>query len=211
MIFRFKRLVVLLSCLLPFQVIADKDHFSSHAWSLNASLGYESYSDMYQKDGLTALSRLGIAVKIAEFKNFFLAVEAGIQSGTRMRLKVPFELLDEMGGLPLEITVKPMLDLLLTAQTISSKNLSLSLIAKGGIAYRQQQLFRQSVNNLSQVNAEMQIGFGYKINKYAGLSLLYQHVFGGHPNFRYNSTTEKGHIDNITKEQGVLFGISISA
>ncbi|MBA2711418.1 MAG: hypothetical protein H0U57_12610 [Tatlockia sp.] len=207
----FKQLILLIF-LIPFNVSADNylPFHKSPSWSLIASLGYGNYKYMFQQDGSTALGRLGFAVKVADIRFFVLGLEAGVQSGNRMRIDVPKETLDEIGGLPLETTVKPFLDLLITAQSIPLPTLPLSIIAKGGFTYRQMQLFRESVNNLNQLNTEIQFGFGYQISRHANLSLLYQHVYGGNPDFRFNTNTQKGHIAKIPREQAILLGFSIS-
>ncbi|MBA3535644.1 MAG: hypothetical protein H0T84_03385 [Tatlockia sp.] len=205
--------LIVLSFLMPFTVLADNYKPFPHKsppWSLIASLGYGNYKYMFQQDGSTALGRLGFAIKIADIRFFFLGLEAGVQSGNRMRFDIPEEILNEMGGLPLETTVKPFLDLLITAQSIPLPTLPLSIIAKGGFAYRQMQFYRESVNNLNQINMEIQFGFLYQISKHANINLLYQHIYGGNPNFSFNTLTQKGHIAKIPREQAILLGFSIS-
>ncbi|MBA2652817.1 MAG: hypothetical protein H0U73_11190 [Tatlockia sp.] len=205
-----KRLILIIS-LLSFQVFAQPTPERAHPWSLIASMGYGNYQNMYQSDGQTPLGRFGIAVQLANIRAISLGFETGVQSGNHMRLNVTQDLVDEYGGLPFETTLKPMLDLLVTAKSAPSDKIPVILIAKAGITYRQLQFFRETVNNLIKTNAEVQVGFGYQISRYVNLNLLYQHVFGGNPNFRSDPITLKGQISKIPVEQALLLGFSISA
>lgn len=181
----------------------------NHPWSFTASLGYTNYQSMYLNDGQTILVRLAFGREFFINKQIAYGLELGAQNGNKMRLNVPQETLDELGGLPVQSTVKPLLDLLATAK-IQPFGLSPFFgEIKGGIAYRHWQFDdRTSVNSITNIAGEVQTGIGYSINKMTTLSLLYQGVFGGNPNFSVDAASTTGSVATIPIQQGVLLGLS---
>jgi hypothetical protein len=82
-----------------------------------------------------------------------------------MRLDVTQDILDELGGLPIQSTIKPLLDLLVSIKRIPSNNGPLFSVLKGGIAYRRWQFEnRDSINDVAELAAEVQAGLGYTIS-----------------------------------------------
>lgn len=178
-------------------------------WSVTASLGYSVYQDMYSEDGQSAMGRLAIGRAVYENKRLTLGMEVGVQNGKTMRLGVPQETLDELGSLPIQSTVNPMLDLLATIKTAPLGNSSINTQLKAGIAYRRWEFNdRTSINDLSQVAGEIQAGFGYAISSKSSLSLFYQGVFGNHPNFEVDALAQTGHVHSIPIQQGIFLSVT---
>jgi hypothetical protein len=179
-------------------------------WIVVGSLGYTAYQNILDCDSQTVLGRFAIAKELfgTPYSNFGL--ELGVQSGNTMHLDVSEATLDELGGLPIQSTMKPMVDLLATAK-ITPTNSPFFALLKGGIAYRHWQFDgRNSVNNLSKFSGEVQAGAGYSIGSLASLSLLYQGVFGGNPNFTVSEVCPSGRVSRIPTQQGVLLSFSFN-
>ena len=151
---------------------------ASYPWAVIGSLGYVNYLNS-DCDGQTAVGRFAIVRELFTIPYSSFGLEMGVQSGNTMGLDVPEATLEELGGVPIQSTMKPMLDLL---ATVKFNLLGSPFFAqlKGGAIYRQWQFDgRNSILNLSKINAEVQAGFGYSIGQYGSLSLLYQGVDGG--------------------------------
>lgn len=202
-----------IGCLLSLQAHAlDKDSSIANAvssWRVNVSSGYTVYQDMERGDGQTAVGRLALEKDFFYYRSASFGIEGGVQSGNRMRLSVPQEQLDILGGLPIQTTIKPMLDLLGTIRFMSLGNSPIVAELKGGFAYRQLQIDRTTVNDKSQIAGEVQAGLGYPISEKTTLNLFYQGVFGSDANFLVNPVTETAIISNIPVQHGVLLGVSI--
>lgn len=191
-------------------------------WSVIGGLGYTWYDFGYVGgdsadrtaqhsigDGQTAFGRFAVARQITHFKFINLGLELGVQSGNTMRLDIPQDTLNLLGGLPIQANIKPMLDLLATATTEPLMNMPVFAVVKAGIAYRRMQINdRVTVNDLSQVGFEVQAGLGTNITDRAKLSLVYQGVFDGNTNFTVNTLVGTGHVSNIPAQNGVLLNLS---
>jgi hypothetical protein len=57
---------------------------------------------------------------------------------------------------------------------------------------------------------EIQLGIGCSLTDYVNLSLSYQGIYGGSADYRVNSITEVGNVDNIPGQQGLLLGLSFN-
>ena len=192
-------------------------HTENHSWSVIGSLGYTWYENAYDGvlgaqtaigDGETALGRFAIAKDFGVFQTLHWGAEVGVQNGNTMRLGIPQDQLDLLGGLPVQTTVKPMLDLLATAsyQPVSSPVFGL---VKAGIAYRRLQLNdRVTFNDLSEVGFEVQAGLGMSLSDRASLSLNYQGIFNGNTTYTINAVDFTGHISNIPNQNGLLLSLS---
>lgn len=192
----------------------EKPHSS---WSVIGSLGYTWYQSAYNGsstargaigDGETSLGRFAIARNLGMFKMVGLGAEVGVQNGNTMRLNINQAQLDELGGLPIQTTVKPMLDLLATAsyQPIGAP---VFVLGKAGIAYRRLQINdRVTFNDLSEVAFEVQAGLGMNLSDRANLSLNYQGIFDGKTRYVINTTAFTGHISNIPNQNGILLSLS---
>lgn len=191
-------------------------------WSVIGGLGYTWYNFGYSGgaladpsaqssigDGQTAIGRFAIARDVTRFQSMQLGLELGVQSGNTMRLNIPQSTLTQLGGMPIQANIKPMLDLLATARTEPLMNTPVFGVVKAGVAYRRMQINdRVTVNDLSQLGFEVQAGIGTDITKKAKLSLVYQGIFDGSTNFTVNTTAGTGHVSNIPAQNGVLLNLS---
>lgn len=184
------------------------DH-SNLPWSLEIGLGYGKYQNMISSDGKTVLSRIGFGKEFFRYKSFHAGMEMGVQTGDNARLSIPESTQLLLGGLPVDTVIKPMLDILVRGKLSFPKYTSFYSQVKAGAIWRQWQFTRSSVNDLSKINPELQIGVGWDINRIASLSLSYQHVFGGHPNFEVVSDDCQAHVSAIPSENSIILGLSI--
>lgn len=191
-------------------IIPDSDELENR-WSLIASLGYAEFQHIYRSDGRTVLGRLAFAAELLTISQASLGLEIGVQSSNRMRISIPQSTLGTL-GYAVQTTMRPMLDLLVTANANPLSESLLFTQVKGGVAYRHWQLNDPTVTNKSQLAGEVQAGFGYPLTEITSLSLLYQGVFGGNPKFRTHPTfIEAGYVANIPIQHGILLGFSIIA
>jgi hypothetical protein len=193
-----------------------------HPWSVIGSLGYTWYDNFYKGgatadpsaqaaigDGQTALGRFAIARDLGSLKTVRLGIEIGVQSGNTARLNIPQSIIDDLGGLLPQVTIKPMLDLLATASWQPMGNIPVFVLIKPGIAYRRLQVNdRVTFNDLSEVAFELQAGLGMHISDRASLSLIYQGIFSSNTTYTINTTTFTGHISNIPRQNGLLLSLS---
>lgn len=178
-------------------------------WGFSGSLGLSRYDFVYNKDGQSTIGRLSFNTQYIASDFFALGLEAGVQNGNTMRLDIPKSTLDLLGGEPVTIIVKPMVDLLVTAQVTPFDDVGFFGFIKGGVAYRQLQVDRNEVNDLSKTSPELQAGVGYKINDNLALHMEYQHIFGNNPYYQVNELSETATIANIPTQKAVLIGLTL--
>lgn len=187
---------------------------TTHPWSVTGSLGYTVYENMFHDDGQTAVGRLAIGRDIYAGHSLNWGLELGVQNGNTMRYVPSPKAIDTLGGfpgLPIQTTVKPLVDALVTLKTGSLGATPLFAQLKGGIAYRHWQFNdRDSINDKSQIAGEVQAGLGYAISERANLNLSYQGIFGGNPDFRFNADNDTGRVSNIPAQHGVLLGLTVT-
>lgn len=183
---------------------------ASPIWSVTGSIGYTVFDGVYSGDANTAVGRLAIGRSIFASNSLTWGLELGVQSGNNMRYIPSEAAIEALGGLPIQSTIKPILDVLVTLTTSSFETIPVFAQLKGGVAYRHWQFNdRTSINDETQIAGEVQIGFGHAITQSANLSLSYQGIFGAHPNFTYNKAAEFGHVSYIPIQQGLLLGLTI--
>jgi len=192
-----------------------------YPWSVVGSIGYTYFQDTANGGG-TPVGRLGIAKDLfnlgdagldndfMDMSNMRIGLEFGVQNGNRMSISASAATLDAMGGLPIWTTTKPMLDLLATVKVAPMYDSPVFLLMKGGVAWRQWVLERDTINNLSQAAGEIQAGLGIPVADAATLSVLYQGIFGSSAGFTADATTGIGHVSNIPVQNGVLLSLSLS-
>ena len=221
-----KGIFILAGCALSLSAMAGSmgvgQGDENHPWSVIGSLGYSWYDSFYNGgptadpfaqaaigDGQTAMGRFAIDRNVGAFKNIRFGVEVGVQNGNTARLAIPQVTLDEIGGLPPQVTIKPMLDLLASVSWQPLENTPVFSQIKPGIAYRRMQLNdRVTFNDLSQIGFEIQAGLGMYISDRASISLNYQGIFDGSTSYTINTTTYTGHISNIPMQNGLLLSLS---
>lgn len=178
-------------------------------WGVTGSIGYTHYENMYRGDGNTALGRFALERQLYAGNTLRWGLELGVQSGNSMRVAANQVDTDALGGLPIQSTVKPMLDLLVTLKTTPFLIDSIYAQVKGGAAYRRWQFEnRDSINDLTQFAGEVQAGLGVPVSANFDLSLSYQGVYGGNPNLVVNALNQTAHVSTIPIQHGVLLGLT---
>lgn len=180
------------------------------SWSITASLGYTSYGNTYGGNGQTSMGRFAIAKDLFKLQDSSLGLELGVQSGKRFPITVSETDIANMGGLPVWTTVQPLLDVLATYKIRTFSASPIFGLLKGGLVYRRWEMDRDTVNNVYQVGGEIQAGFGYALSDTYALSLVYQGIFGGNPNFTLNPNDYTAHVDTIPAQNGIMFNFAIS-
>lgn len=210
-----KAVLIMIGCALSLSAMAGTiggvlvEEF--HPWLASASLGYTDYQNMYHGAGQTALGRFAIGRTLFFNDSTTFGMEIGVQNGGTMRIGISKATLDELGGLPIQSTVRPMLDLLATVKTTTLGTSPFFVDLKGGIAYRRWQFEdRSSIKDLSQIAGEVQAGLGFPLSHSTTLSLLYQGIYGGNPNFRLTTECPSGHVSTIPIQHGLLLSLSLT-
>jgi len=183
------------------------------AWlSMGAYGGYGNVNGGYKNDGQVTQGRLTLGAHAADYKFLSFGVEAGVQSGNDMRLSARSSVISTAGGLPIQSTLKPLVDLLITVKGQLSTDYPLVGILKGGIAYRQLQLNDRSSSQdgLRKVNGELQVGLGYNVTRHAMLTVFYQGIYaGGNAGVSINSVGDVT-LTRIPTQQAGFLGLEYS-
>lgn len=212
------------ACLLPLCVALSGPAFAgayqappvemmTGGWSVEASLGYTWYDDVYRNDGQTALGRFGIAKQVWSRDKFDVGLELGVQSGNRHRVNTPVDCIEAMGGLPVNLTVKPFIDLLATLKINTSDWMPSAMstpsfgVVKLGVAWRRMQPDRVTVSTVNQAAFEVQAGLGMSIAANTDLNVSYQGIFSGSSRLSHDPATSTGWINNIQSQNGILIGV----
>ena len=185
------------------------NHLNDHSWSAITSVGYTQYQKMYSSDGQTFLMKLSIGKSLYTTPWGVLGVEAGVQNGNSVRIDTTDTY--EYGGIPIEATIKPIFDVLATVRSNTIANLPLFVQVKGGAAFMHWQFDNnEATRNQNQISGEIQAGLGVPLNEQASLSVLYQGVFGGNPDFNINMYNGMAVAKHIPIQHGVLLSFAIN-
>lgn len=216
---RIKSLVMAIGCVFSINTMAGNISYKEsypteeyHPWSIIGSAGYTWFNFGYNGDGETPIGRFALARDFGTpIPCLHFGAELGIQNGNTMRLDISQETLDLLGGAPIQVNIKPMLDLLATAtiKPFAIMSAPIFFVAKAGVAYRRMQVEdRVTVNDLSQTAFEAQAGLGVILSNRINISLVYQGVFNGGTDFTVNTTNDTGHISNIPNQNGFLLSVA---
>lgn len=207
--------LIIIGILLSFNVIAS-DYFPTltsqdQPWSIIASAG----SGNYQINSLnknTAIGRLALANEMMLAGNIALGLELGLQTGSHIKLDITKETFYALKKwIPIQTTLAPTLDLLITTKSDPLGNSAFFAQLKGGLAYRHWRTESEPLNDISQLAGEIQAGFGYPITALANLSLLYQGIFSGNgPNLHLDTYSKKEQLSSIPTLHAVLVGLSVN-
>lgn len=177
-------------------------------WTTDVAFGMTRFSDRSQQASDTAVARLSIGRMLVTKPYWQAGIETGIQSGDTQILSLPKEAIDVLGGVPIEAKIKPFLDVLLSFKTEPLGTTPMVAWFKGGAAYRQLQVDRNSVNNLNGFSPEIQVGLGYRVNEQVTFNVGYQRIFGGQPTLYVDPLTETGQLRTLPGQQAILIGFS---
>ncbi|KTC90591.1 hypothetical protein OQJ18_00910 [Fluoribacter dumoffii] len=207
--------LIIIGILLSFNAIAG-DYFpkltsQDQPWSVTASAGTGNYQ-ISSRDRNAPIGRLALANEMMLAGNIALGLELGLQTGTRIKLNMPREAFNALKKwIPMQTTLAPTLDLLITTKSDPLGNSSFFAQLKGGLAYRHWRDDRVPTNDIAQLAGEVQAGFGYPITALASLSLLYQGIFSGNgPNLHFDTYSKREQLSNIPTLHAVLLGLSVN-
>lgn len=209
----YARLLIAIGILLSFTTHAGsylpRLTSQDQPWSVTASAGSGNYQVM-AADKNTALGRLALGNELLLAGDIALGLELGLQTGNKICLTIPKQTWNLIKWIPVSTTLSPTIDLLITTKTDPLFDSSFFAQLKGGIAYRHWKIDRIPIDEISQLAAEVQAGFGYPITALASLNLLYQGIYGNTPAFQVNSYTKKTNLSNIPTLHAVLLGLSVN-
>lgn len=173
--------------------------------TFNGAFGVSSYSSALNREGEAALGKLSLGMMIYR-ENLGFGIEGGIQSGNTMHLKFSNNDLFILGGVPLEVQIKPMLDISVNFQM--RLNEDFFGIVKGGVVFRQMQINEEALNDLRDIAPKIEAGFGYQLSEQLVVNLMYQYIFGKAPVLSINPVMERGFLANIPSSQALMLGVS---
>lgn len=174
--------------------------------------GYGNIKGADKQDGQVAQGRLALGLHAAEYKCLSFGTEIGVQSGNTMRLDANSTIITVTGGLPIQSTLKPLLDILITVKGQLLPNYPLFALLKGGVAYRQLVLNDRSSSQdgLKKVNGELQAGLALNLTDHATLTASYQGIYSD-ANAGVNlNTVGNVTINRIPTQQAGFLGFEYS-
>lgn len=180
---------------------------SNHRWELTTALGGGWYDHMLGNDGQTVIGRLSLGHSWNLALPLALTSEIGVQNGNRMRLDVARDIIESQGGEPINLQIKPTIDILAGLRIPFGSSGIYAGIKMGGV-YRQLQIDRESINDLKQWSLEAMLGLGYQVTKNASLTLSYQRMFGQTPTVQSNPEKEVALLRGMPTQQVILLGVS---
>ena len=161
--------------------------------------GYGNIDGAINQDGNFTQFRSALGARLPwKPLNLQLGGELGVQWGNIMRLSATEDIIDINGGLPIQATLKPIADALVTLKYQLSPESPVSVLLKGGIAYRQLQLNAQTspTDALSKVNGELQAGLTYQLSEHAQFIAVYQGIYSSsNAGVQYTSLGFDGYFD----------------
>jgi hypothetical protein len=211
-----KFLSIIIFCTCSFFVNASSVP-TSKSWVLSATGGYTFFTQI-QSQNSTPLGRLAFEKIFSEYtkeeyillnhlKKTSLGIEIGVQSGNRMQLPLSSSEIETLGGVEPWTTLYPFVDILGVGR-VDFENFPLQGIFKAGPVFREWNMERNSINNLSQVAGEIQAGLGFYLTSNISIMLLYQGIYGGNLNIAVNSTTQTATVSSIPIQNGILLTAS---
>ncbi|KTC94878.1 outer membrane beta-barrel protein [Legionella feeleii] len=195
-----------LLCLLA-SCLAGTTFSAAHPLYAEAGFGMASWSAGAAKESQSPTGRLSIGLAVSD-SPLAVGIEAGIQSGATLRLAIPKESIEALGGVLIEGQLRPLLDALVSLKAPLGDTPFFAMV-KGGVAYRQMNTDHDSVNNLNAVSLEGQAGLGYRFTQQVSASLAYQQIAGKKTTVRVNELTETGRLENIPAQQALLLSFSL--
>lgn len=187
-------------------------HVPCSSFYMGAFGGYGVVEGALNDDGNVTQGRLTFGWRGPEFYNILWGAELGVQSGNTMRLSAPPALIAAAGDLPLQSVLKPFPDVLVTAKFQFPTAMPLSVIAKGGIAYRQLQFLDRSSarDTLNKVNGEFQGGLGMNVTDHVMLTAFYQGIYSTNTAGAALNSVGDVTISNIPTQQAGFLGVEYS-
>lgn len=192
--------------------MGDADLSSSTPLYIGGYGGYGHIDGGYHWGANTTMGRLAIGLHLKEYHALLFGAEVGFQSGNTMRLYASPETIDLGGGLPIQSTLKPMVDFLVSVKGRFTYNSPIFYLLKGGVAFRQLELEDRSSpsDTLHKFNGEFQGGLGYAITNHVLLTAFYQGIYSSPSAGIQLDTTNDVSISKIPTQQAGFLGLEYS-
>ena len=178
--------------------------------------GYGTIKDMQRDTGQSAIERVVIGFDSVSWWIATFGAELGVQTGNTMRhstIPAPDEFTEPpLGTAPIQLTLKPVIDFLITAKVRPLTEFPVYVIVKGGFAYRHLQVNdRDSIPSLKKVNGEFQAGIGYEVTQHASLTAYYQGIYSEDcAGLSADPITSTGSFKHIPTQQAGFIGLEYS-
>jgi len=215
-----KKIEVILGCIISLPTFAHQDYKAmstmAEEWKppvqivLGVHEGYSFMQGAVQQDGQTPFQRIDLGVKVNDFHQVAFGVEMGVQTGNNLRLTASSAVVTAAGGLPLQATLMPTVDALVSLSAKLSPEFPVYGVLKGGIAYRQLSLQNRTSHrdSVRKVDGELQAGFAVNMSKHATFSMLYQGIYGGSDAGAALSSTNDVTLKRVPTHHGVMAGLA---
>lgn len=168
--------------------------------------GYGNYRIVNANDGATGFFRLGLGADFTVNKHVTLGAETAIQNGNRMRLSAVTTAVLGPDSMPVFITVRPPIDILLTTGYRFADQFS--VLGKIGVAYLNVMVDTVTIPNVSQTMPELQLGIRWHATKKINLDVNYQHYFGPQPKLTdVNQEQGTANLTNLPTWNAILVAI----
>jgi hypothetical protein len=209
-----KKLIIMACFLVSTIASAEWDDASSEMneetqsrWRFIGGVGASKTKGMYGDDGDGIYKRIAIAMDTMSNDTMTFSIELGAQDGQDGRLDATAAQQSDLGGPPVQMHISQMADILFNAEFIfgsGEESFNALAFVKAGLAYRNMNFDRESVNSVSQFSPEFQIGFGFEVGRHMSIGLGYQGIFSGNVELTTNGTTQTGTVKNIPSMQGLM-------
>jgi hypothetical protein len=167
----------LLSLIISAPAFAEEDdeiEFEPEVY-VGAAIGYGQMDDTSETFGDSAAGRLTIGLDVLEMDWLMLGIEVGGQSGNDVRFG------EDVIGYPIDATLKPFIDALVTAKTLTDPEDPWGVFLKAGIAYQQLQFDNRGSDerdHVQKILPEVQAGIAYQVSKHGKITAFYQGIYG---------------------------------
>lgn len=210
-----RSLILALSCIvLSSHLHADgimaATEVQDQPWSVTASFGSSKYQYVSPHHKSRAVGRLALGNELILAGDYALGLEFGVQNGSHVAVTLPKETLNVLGCTPVQTTLGPMLDLLVTAKSDPIGQSLFFAELKGGLAYRHWSFDRAPAADTSKLAGEIQAGLGYPITALANMNVLYQGVMNKKPAYVVNTQQHVQRTTSIPTLHAVLLGLSVN-
>jgi len=182
--------------------------FSSTTFYVGAYQGYGNVNDMQHNDGQGAIGRLTFGMNAYQSKPLTIGLELGLQNGRTMRHASASNDPSADFDLPIQTTLNPIEDILLSFRVPLLCNFYGML--KGGFAYRQLQFYAGDyVDSLNQMSGEFQAGLGYDLTARTRIVLYYQGIYANGGVSYIQNKNGNVSVSNIPTQQAGFLGFEI--
>lgn len=177
-------------------------------WQTSLSIGINQVSGMIKDDGTYGSFRLSFTKQLQHIGPNILGATIGLETGNRMRLDAPNNIVTSLGGLPIQTEIKPIFDALASLDLpLQSTGFLINL--KAGAALRQWVFDERCTNyDRTQVNPEIQAGLSTFTFENYQFFIFYRGIYGSNLSYNFDSTNGTLALSGFPTQQGIFIGTS---